>query len=369
MATSADGGGSPGALRTHVEIVDSFDSVRTEWEALAARLNPSPFLRVGWVAADWRAYARSNPPRIVCVRDHVGTLLGVAPLQQTSRSAVYSVSMNSYVEWSPLVEPGSEADMAEAILLVPAARITLRFLRAGTPFLAALERTASRTGWQFRLQPYERSPYIDLAGGIEGFNAAFSSQRRRDLRRRHRRLEELGAVSFDVVTGGTELRAALDEMYAVEASGWKGRAGTGTAIACNPAKVQFYNEVAQWAEQKGWLRLSFLRLDGRVIAAEFGLEVDRTYYTLKTGFDESLSRWSPGRVHFFLLLHELAERGVTRVDMLGHAEEHKLTWTDTLDDYLLVHLFAPTVAGRAQAAAHRTKHAFQAARGRLGSRH
>ena len=48
--------------------------------------------------------------------------------------------------------------------------------------------------------------------------------------------------------------------------------------------------MARWAAAKGWLRLAFLRLDGKPLAFDFGLNDGNTLYSLKTGYDEAYRR-------------------------------------------------------------------------------
>ena len=76
----------------------------------------------------------------------------------------------------------------------------------------------------------------------------------------------------------------------MEGSGWKTR----TAIASRPDTRRFYRDVARWAAGRGWLRLGFLRLDGRALAFDFCLEHAGTHYLLKTGFDPAFRAYGPG---------------------------------------------------------------------------
>ena len=97
--------------------------------------------------------------------------------------------------------------------------------------------------------------------------------------------------------GRDGLDSLLTEGFAIESAGWK--AAGGTAIVSRAETEGFYREVAAWAAQRGWLRLAFLRLDGRALAFEFAIEEGGVYYALKSGFDPAYRAFSPGT----LLIH------------------------------------------------------------------
>jgi hypothetical protein len=77
----------------------------------------------------------------------------------------------------------------------------------------------------------------------------------------------------------------------------------------------------------GWLRLAFLRLDGKGIAFQFDLEVRPSYYSLKIGYDPRYERFSPGK-------------------LLGTDEPWKYRWTQDAHEQNAFRAFAPTLAGR-----------------------
>jgi CelD/BcsL family acetyltransferase involved in cellulose biosynthesis len=119
---------------------------------------------------------------------------------------------------------------------------------------------------------------------------------RKSLRAARRRAEEMGALSYQAVTTMPQLERACDEFLQVESSGWKGAAGTGTAIAADPQLVRFYKELTRRFAEQGRCHIHVLRDGEKPIAAQFALLDETTVYTLKTGYDESYSKISPGHL-------------------------------------------------------------------------
>jgi CelD/BcsL family acetyltransferase involved in cellulose biosynthesis len=137
----------------------------------------------------------------------------------------------------------------------------------------------------------------------------------------------------------------LDEGFRVEGSGWKG--AYGTSIGSRPATRRFYTEVARWAAERGWLRLAFLRLDGRAIAFDYCLEHEKTHYLLKTGYDSSYGRFAPGMIIRQLMLARAFSDDITTYDFLGVGSDYawKREWADAQQERLFLRMFAPTTLG------------------------
>jgi CelD/BcsL family acetyltransferase involved in cellulose biosynthesis len=190
-----------------------------------------------------------------------------------------------------------------------------------------------------------RAPYAELRGTFADYESGLSRNRRRAVHRAWRRLRETAPVTVDVWSGGDDLHARLDEVFTVEAAGWKGRRGT--AIASLPAVRAFYTEVAGWAASRGWLRLSCLRVRGRAIAVDLGLVHRGTWYSLKAGYDERWREYGPGALLVHALLEHACDAGVRHFDLLGDADAFKDAWATASRSLVHVQAFRPTPAGAA----------------------
>jgi CelD/BcsL family acetyltransferase involved in cellulose biosynthesis len=148
---------------------------------------------------------------------------------------------------------------------------------------------------------------------------------RANLRRRRRQLERLGTLSVERVTDGSSLAERLEEGFALEQRGWKGKEGT--AIAQDERTRAFYTELAAGAARHGYLALFFLRLDGKAIAFHYGLAYRGIYYVPKLAYDESLKGCSPGLVLLEEAIKDGIARGLRGYDFLGAEAEWKNKWS------------------------------------------
>ena len=101
-----------------------------------------------------------------------------------------------------------------------------------------------------------------------------------------------GALTFRRSRGRGALEA-LDAFLTLEASGWKGEAGT--AIACLPADTAYIRRLAELCAADDALLIDTLLHDGRVIAMGLLVESGNRRHFLKIAYDETQSRHSPGR--------------------------------------------------------------------------
>ena len=320
-----------------------------EWDALADRVAAPPFLRPGWIAAWCRAYARTAPA-VVEVRRR-GELAGVLPVIRHRRTITGPTNSHTPVFGPLAADEDAAAELAERAVAEFGRALVLEPVDPAHPATAAFAEGLRRSGRLTLVETLRRAPYVPVEGSFDDYLKGLSKNHRKQVARRRRRLEETGHVSIEVQASTRGLASALDDFVQLEASGWK--KGSGTAIASRRENRDFYAEISRWAAERGWLRLSFLALDGRPIATELALEEAGVMYALKGGFDPAHSGFGPGQ----LLTHESLERsfaaGLKSYEFLGRDEGYKLAWTDATRERVRLRAFPPTLRGRIGRQAHR----------------
>jgi CelD/BcsL family acetyltransferase involved in cellulose biosynthesis len=317
--------------------------VAAEWDELAARTGASPFVRPDWIRAWWRSFGRGELRVLAAWRD--GALVGVLPLGL--RHGVLRSPTNEHTPAFEIIAADDAAVRALADALFGARIRTVRLGRLAADGRArtVLGTSGAQAGYRTAVTPVARSPYIACAPTLEDHKRALSRNLRHDVERRLRRLCEHGAVTIEVTDGGTNLAGLLDEGLRTEAMSWKG--AQGTAIASDGRTRAFYQAVARWASACGWLRLAFLRLDGRAIAFQFDLEVERTYFSLKIGYDPAFDSYSPGKLLTYAMVARAVSTGLATYELLGADEPWKDRWTSNFREYVRVEAYARSPAGAA----------------------
>ena len=179
-------------------------------------------------------------------------------------------------------------------------------------------------------------PVVDTHHGWESYWQSRSRNLRHKIERCIRRAREMGELSIDVRSRFAgpeeELEDLLREGFEVEGSGWK--AAEGTAIKLSPSSRRYYSDLARWASGEGWLRLTFVRLDGRAIAFGLGVEGLGVHHALKIGYDPAVARLSPGSLLLHALIRHAFDTGLERFDFAGHLEPYKGVWATDIEKHL-----------------------------------
>jgi CelD/BcsL family acetyltransferase involved in cellulose biosynthesis len=324
-----------------VERQDSLTPIGPEWDALVRRVGASPFCSPGWFSAWWEAFGRGRLETFTLRRD--GELLAVLPLAERHGMRRALSNWHTPQLEIPAVDSAGRRALLRRVLKGTHASLQLAMLTAGTTDAHDFASVAAEEGMRVLPRRIERSPYVTLNGTYEDYLRTLTQRRRSELRRRRRRLEERGTLTFHVETGAERLDAMLAEGFAVEGSGWKTEQGT--AILSRPETTAFYRLVAGWAAPRGSLRLAFLRLDGRAIAFHFTIEEGGSAYQLKGGYDREFRELAPGQLLVQEMISWAFTRGLRTYEFLGADEAFKLDWTASLRDRIALHAFPRSPAG------------------------
>jgi CelD/BcsL family acetyltransferase involved in cellulose biosynthesis len=295
------------------------EPIAAAWRELAARaLEPNIFYEPAFARAAASVFGRDAGAVLVWSGTRPRRLLGFFPAQIETRR--YGLKLPVLVGWThayaPLGVPLIERDAAEPVIAAFLAHVAadpalpglllLPFMTRNGPFAAALEtivRRAQMPAADFNrhrralLKPHgERSRYVERALG---------ARKHKELRRIARRLADLGAVLFTSATEPAAVAAALEDFFALEAGGWKGRAGS--AAAAHHDLRRFVRTALGELAADGRVSISRILLDGRAIAATIVLRSGRGAWFWKIAYDEDFARFSPGVMLTVALTEQLVE--------------------------------------------------------------
>jgi hypothetical protein len=160
--------------------------------------------------------------------------------------------------------------------------------------VAALLKTLSETR-DLPLAVTGENPRPMLKSDLDGDTYLKNSLRAhhyREFRRLKRRLADHGRLEHETARGPEEVRYAIEDFLALEASGWKGRERS--AMAVDRFRAAFAREAVHGLADLDMCRIHKLTLDGRTIASLIVFVEQGVAYTWKTAYDETLSAYSPG---------------------------------------------------------------------------
>ncbi len=311
----------------------SFDETRAQWSRLG-RLGP-PLLAAELALLTAKLVQEPEPLLVGAARR--GTLVAALPLARRGRTLRALRS-----DHTPRVDAIGDGTAAPVLWRAIRAvdgwdTLELRGVPADSFLARELPGMARAERCSVYVREVSRAPWFEVQGIEQRIHRRF----RGDMNRLER---QLGGVELERVTAFD--RSALREVLQLEASSWKGRAGT--AIACEGRLVAFYAATARVFARRGQLTIAFLRARGRRIAGCFALEDAETFHLLKIAHDPEYAHYGPGQLLVRETALDAARRGLVRYDLLGHDTAYKMKWTDNVRSHVEIRIYAPSVRGRAR---------------------
>lgn len=332
-----------------VTEIARFAALATEWDALVAR-NSRPFDLHCWHMAWLAAFGGAKRLAICTVRDD-GELAGALPMIRDGRRLEAMANVHSCL-FRPLARSPEAMDALIDAALQDAASVELEELPDGDPSLEHLTAGLRRAGMAGLLEPGSVSPIVDAAGDLDAWIKESHSSWKKRLRRYHRKMEKDYEASFEIAKAPTDLEAELSLGFSLEASGWKGSAGT--AIVSQPETETFYREIATCFDARGELRLNRIELDGELVAFSLCIEHRGRLYSLKAGYDERFRKLVPGLVLQLSIVEHCFEGEIEAYELLGERTE----WKDKLATTRRSHF---TLRGYRRSPAGLAKYSYRAA--------
>lgn len=334
-------------------------ALRADWTAVVQGLSRARYLdRFEW----WDAYVRELADDPASLRFFVahadGAPVAVFPLASRRRRIAgvpvrtLELPAHDHLCLRDLVferAPENEGLVAEFVAFLEHGAperwdaLFLENLLDDSPAASSLRgRPPSRTLWE----PGRVSLWADTSVPFEELQKRLSQKFRYSLRKRGKQLAALpGGLEYVRVTRREEIDAALDEFMALEAAGWKGKAGT--AISCDPRLVAFYRSVSRDLSPSGGVEIDLLRAGGKCIAGQFCLKTGRSLYLMKPAYDETLSKLGPGHLFVEHILRRCAtERDVDAYSFVSDAEWLR-DWKPSAHEGADAFVFTGSAAGRA----------------------
>ena len=322
-----------------------------QWQSLADRaLEPNVFLEPAFALAAAPVFGRDVGAGLVWSRASPSRLLGFFPARIERRR--YGIALPVLVGWThpfaPLGTPLIDRDAGAAtisawldhlasrtdlphLLLMPYLPVTGSVAQA---FAAAL---AQRGGSSISLAAHQRALLAPAGARADYLDQAVGGKKRKELRRQKKRLAEAGGLVSETVREPAAMAAALGDFLALEAAGWKGRAGT--AAGAYDGIRSFMENAVTGLAHIGKARIARLIAGGRPIAALVTLQSGTTAWCWKIAYDETFARYSPGVQLLLETTQELLDdRNIARADscataghpMIDHVWRERLGLADQL---------------------------------------
>jgi CelD/BcsL family acetyltransferase involved in cellulose biosynthesis len=291
-----------------------------EWRALAEAAG-NAFTTPEWYGAYARHYGADAPPFVVRVRDADGSLAGLLPLCRSGRTVRFA-GANVGDRFAPVAVAGREAEVARAAAgALGRGAVVLHNVGACAPWIGALGEGLRGRVAATRLRG-SVMPFVPLTGHTwDTFLGARSRNFRSQVRRKERALVDGEGAKFRATAVPGEVRADVAEFFRLHNSRWDEREGGSTITS--PTVHAFHEDFAAAALERGWLRMSFLEVEGTAVAALYAWRIGGRYAYFQAGFDTAWADKSVGLVLMAHTVREAIEEGADEYDLLLGDETYK----------------------------------------------
>ncbi|MDP9055242.1 MAG: GNAT family N-acetyltransferase, partial [Acidobacteriota bacterium] len=332
-----------------------FLALEDAWRALLERAGVThPFLEHAWARTWWECFGSGSRLYVIVVGEGDAPI-AIAPLIITPvrmfgiRLRRLGFFYNSHVPRADFILTKRKDEALAAIWnTIRASKqwdvLQLCQLTEDSETLAGMRKHAAADQYPTGLWKSGASPRVPLHAGWDAYHQGLPAKHRSNLRNRFKRLDQIGAVELDTVSGGDRRRESLEHGLRLESAAWKG--ANGTAIFSDPAITRFYEVFSERAAERGWLRLNFLRAGGTAVAFDYSLEYRNRIFLLKLGYDPQFSAYSPSNLLLATALRNSFERGLEEYDFLGEEAEWKRCWTDDTRSNFWLYIFRPSLRAK-----------------------
>jgi hypothetical protein len=347
-----------------------FESIpQATWDALAAR-NPwaTPFSEWAFHRAWWDAFGanaheqtlvvvpadapvdgRADPIAIVPLmhRHEVepsdaathttmrhGTGTDLTPVAPDATAIFFGASYHADYA-TMLVAPADAAEVSAALavyLASPAAgawdAVDLRRLRCGDPsaedLAAALGAVEIANGWTLNVEREDVCPVVTLPDGLDldGYLSTLGKKERHEIRRKVRRASAAGEIRL---TDSPDPLADLDAFIDLHQKRW-GEMGLFPPTIGGDQSRKFFRRMFELWGVDGPIRLTFLSVGDRRIAAGIHFETPDGFLYYNAGVDPDARDLSPGVVMIHAYVERALALGKRRLDFLRGDEPYKYEW-------------------------------------------
>ncbi len=317
-----------------------FEALQNEWNDLLQRSRfNTVFLTYEWQTVWWEYLGEGDLWILAYRKEDTGQLVGIVPLYLTgvtsteygsftgtrTFSIVGCLEVSDYLD--VIVETGWESAVFQSFmdwLYSDEAPdwdvVDLCNLPQDSRTYVELPPIAKAADASVTVLREDVAPQFELPFRFETYlEETVDKKQRHEIRRKMRRAEREATVGFHMVSPIDNLVAEMDDFVALQQASKEDKAEFMTV-----EMRRFFNAMAQRMMDKGWLKLSFLTLNGEKAAALLAFEYNRRYLLYNSGYDpDAYSQLSPGWVQLGYVIQYAIVSGCTLFDFMQGDEAYK----------------------------------------------
>ena len=307
---------------TSITSFQALQDLRQDWEALLAATPVNTlFLTPQWQEVWWDSFGNGQQVAGFCLRGPEG-LLALASLAQQDGAITFLGNSETFDYNDFMVRPGHEGAFYDVLLQRldqdGGSILKLASLRDGSPTLAILPDLARQRGYRVEIAQEDVAPGVVLPATWDDYLNGLSKKDRHELRRKFRRLETETKWRWYSLRDVDQVMARLDDFFTLMRL-----SKVEKAEFLTPPREEFFRRMVRRTAELDLLRLSFMELDGKAVAASICFDYGASRLLYNSGNNPEYGYYSVGLLLHALCLRQAIEQGIGYFDFLRGAEPYK----------------------------------------------
>jgi len=322
-----------------------FHALEPVWNSILRQQGErNAFVSFEWMSTWWQCLKRGKELLLLVVEDGEETV-AIAPLMRAKRtvpgirvpfkevrfiSTIHTAdSAASFVGTLDfLIAPGHEGAREALVwyLLTKLRKfncVRLHPIPEDSPTVRVFDEAGKRLGVAVTVEKVIENACLKITDDWDTYYQKRKGKLRASLRRAQRAFDDDGGVECIEFNEPAVLGEAFKCITDVEEQSWKVKGG----VPINDVQYNhFYFDLAKSLSQNGWLRIFILKASDKPIAYEYCVDYYGYVIGLKTSYDKSYERLSPGKYMIPTVFEKLFQEGAKEVDMLWGDLEYKKKW-------------------------------------------
>lgn len=275
-----------------------------------------------WQELWWSAFQNGRSLAGFYLTDAAGQLTALASLSRCGDNFSFVGNSDTF-DYNDFViargtEPAFFPALLDAIDSGGGRQLDLYSVGEDSPTLAMLPELARARGYSVDIAEEDVAPRINLPATWDEYLAGLSKKDRHELRRKLRRLEAHENWRWFCVSDPAEAAERTDTFLALMRDSDPAKAEFLTAD-----REAFFRRLIAATAAQGVLRLFFMEMDDKPVAASLCLDYDRVRMLYNSGHDTEYRYYSIGLLLHALCLRDALEAGYRYFDFLRGNEPYK----------------------------------------------
>jgi CelD/BcsL family acetyltransferase involved in cellulose biosynthesis len=301
---------------------ENFDWFTAYWRDNSDSLNwDNLFVLPPWLHV-WRQVFAPEARLCFLAGRQEDRVIGIAPLMLNGQTA-FIIGSPDVCDYADIIVTPDKSDIFCIALLDELKKrgvdlLNLASVRPDSVVMTSLRESAGQRACNVSCIEDDVTLERDLPATWEEYLQILNSKQRHEVRRKLRRLEEAGNISYRFVEDTTLVSGFMDIFLKqfVESR-------TDKATFMTAEMEGFFRSMADTIFEAGLLRLSILELDDIPVAALIAFDYNDVIYLYNSGYDPAYSSLSVGVLSKALCIKDSIERGKKRFDFLKGDERYK----------------------------------------------